>query len=507
MPVFSLGPISKMRSTVTVSLAVLAWFFSGIQSQDVPVASIQTTGFNSSFSLAQDQIELAQLSESVARSTENIINYDRSQLAFGGPHEDDFYTLPPLTNHTGPLEPGLPLKVQAFIDPASFAIPPDTALSRILYTTTNLNGTVIPASAFILWPYNPLQFHAIPTHSNGTASAPVVLWEHGTSGFFPNAAPSAHRALWYGYSAPFALALEGYAVVAADYAGLGISKSWDGSDIPHQYLASPAAAGDSLYALQAAWEAFPEKLTGEFVAMGHSQGGGVAWSIAELLASAPGKFRDQLHGYKGTIAGSPTTGVFAGYPEFILPWVGMALRSIFPDFRLESWLTPLGIAKTKVFREIEGGMSVAQQFYLSGDEVAKADYNETWYVDAYSKLANAGNKETEGPILVIQGTEDTYVGYEGTERTVNSTCDLFPDTDLEFLVLPEVGHVPALSASQSVWLQWIADRFDQKPVRQRGCHRRELASFLPVAQYQTAGNSFPQWAGASEFSYQVPLGP
>ncbi|KFH46560.1 hypothetical protein ACRE_025970 [Hapsidospora chrysogenum ATCC 11550] len=488
-------------------LGALACVRLGVDAQ-VPPATPQSTGFNSSFTLSHEQVQLAQLSESVARSIEAITNYDRSQLAFGGPLEDDFYTLPPLTNQAGPVAPGTLLKVQPVTDPTSYVIPPNTALSRILYTTTNLNGTVIPTSGFVLWPYQPRRFSGGSTRTNSSSPAPVVLWTHGASGTFPNNSPSSHRALWFGYAAPFALALDGYAVVAPDYAGLGISKSWDGSDIPHEFLAGPAAANDALYALCAAWDAFPGMLSSDFVVVGHSQGGGAAWAVSEALEARPDEFPRQVRGHRGTVAGSPTTDVFAGLPEVVLPWVGMVLDKVFSDFRLESWLTPLGIARTKLLGEVQGGIGVTQQLYLSDGDVVKADYNETsWHAAAYHRLASSGRKAFKGPMLVLQGTDDLYVRYETTDSTVRDTCDSFPGAELEFLVLPGVAHVPALPATQPLWLRWIADRFEGRPVARDGCHRRKLKSFLPIEQYQVHGNSFPQWAGSPEYSYQVPLGP
>lgn len=147
--------------------------------------------------------------------------------------------------------------------------------------------------------------------------------------------PSAHRGLWYAHQAPFALAEAVYDVLAPDYAGLGISTSWDGSEIPHQYHASPATAGDALYSMRAALKAFPKKLNENYVVMGHSQGGGVAWAVAEALTVRKDEFADLVPGYKGTIAASPTTDVFSGPSPFMLQTVGLILRSIVPSFQLD----------------------------------------------------------------------------------------------------------------------------------------------------------------------------
>lgn len=109
------------------------------------------------------------------------------------------------------LQPGQILKVQAITNPMAYSLPSNTALSRILYTTTNFNGTVIPTSGFILWPYTPRKLDL--DHSSESRAAAVVIWAHGTSGFFGPQSPSAHRGLWYDYSAPLALVQAGYAVL------------------------------------------------------------------------------------------------------------------------------------------------------------------------------------------------------------------------------------------------------------------------------------------------------
>jgi predicted alpha/beta hydrolase len=127
-----------------------------------------------------------------------------------------------------------------------------------------LNASAVPASAYILWPWHAKSFANI-------TGVPVVGWGHGTSGIHGECAPSHIRNLWYQYSAPYILALQGYAVVAPDYVGSGVNKTAEGTYVPHEYLANPAGANDVVFAVEAAQKAFPE-LSKEFVTMGHSQG-------------------------------------------------------------------------------------------------------------------------------------------------------------------------------------------------------------------------------------------
>ncbi|KAI6778517.1 uncharacterized protein J7T54_005041 [Emericellopsis cladophorae] len=490
-----------MRLLSPVPLALLA----STASAQLGNFEVQPNTWNSSLSLSTQHIQDALLTDEIAKSVAVVTNSDRSQLAYGGPSEDEFYTLPLLTNSTGPLQPGVVLKTQLVTDTSGFSIPPNTALSRFMYTTTTFNGTVVPATAFVLWPFEPRHFG----HTNSSrVAAPTVLWTHGTSGFHSDAAPSAMRHLWYGFSAPFTLAQDGYAVVGPDYAGLGIDKSWDGSHIAHQWDVAQVGARDALHALQAAWNAFPGKLTKEFVSMGHSQGGGVAWGVAERLALSVDEFPDKTFGgYKGAVAVSPVVDVFGVSPAFISNFVGIAMSSIFPDFTLDLWLTPLGMARNKLWTSIKGGVGAAQQLFLAA-EVTRENYIEqSWHGAAFEKLANPGRKDFKGPLLVLQGTEDIYVPFDGVKSAVEDTCGLFPEHDLDFLIVNGTGHVPTLDATRPRWLRWIQDRFEGKPVRQTGCSTSHLKSWLPHAQYLAVGGSVIQWVADPKFSYQAILGP
>lgn len=228
--------------------------------------------------------------------------------------------------------------------------------------------------------------------------------------------------------------------------------------------------------------------------------------MSELLASSTDEFADLEAGYLGAIAGSPTTDLFAGTAEFILPWVGMMLDTIFPSFDLSAWLTPLGIARTELLQQIEGSIAASLHLFSTGEAVLQENWRDTWHVSAYAALANAGRKAFRGPLLVLQGTEDVYIHYENTTTTVRDTCAAEPGEDLEYVVVNGTGHVPTLDATRQIWLGWIQDRFESVPLAKKGCVRTDLTSWLPLEQYKTSGNSFPLWAGAAEYSYQVSLG-
>lgn len=70
-----------------------------------------------------------------------------------------------------------------------------------------------------------------------------------------------------------------------------------------------------------------------------------------------------------------------------------------------------------------------------------------------------GGRAVGGPLLVIYGETDLQVSIKGTVDAVEETGRLFPGSQLEFVRLPGVSHVPAMTATQRVWMDWIADRF------------------------------------------------
>lgn len=489
-----------MKTTSVSLLCVGATFAYG---QILPEPQVQSTGWNSSFKFTPEQIELGKLTPELSTSLETILNFDRSQLANGGPSQDDFYKLDSKTHSHPPRAPGEVLKVQQFTDPSVYNIPAQTALSRILYSSTNLNGTLVPASAYVLWPYSPKGFGASSKHMP-KAKAPVVLWTHGTSGFYADGAPSAHRSLFYSDIVPFTLAQAGYVVVAPDYAGLGVETSWDGSFVPHQYLAREASAGDALNALRAVRKPFSDRITDKYVVTGHSQGGVVAWGISEVLAQHPQKFKDIQKDHIGTVVfNSGSTSSVLSAPQIFFPWIGKYLSGVFPTFELSDWLTPLGVARTKLLDQIQGGQLVSEFLFSNVTEIVKPTWNESWYFDALTNLANPGSRPFKGPMVLFEGTEDQSDGYHVNMALFDDTCDKYPG-DFEFVAVPNAGHFPTMDAARRNWLQWIEDRFEGTSLDSKGCFKSELKNFLPSEQYQVQRKSFSQWSGSVDWFYQLP---
>lgn len=174
------------------------------------------------------------------------------------------------TDYTQPLgnEPGVLLRAMPF----TRAMPEDSIATRILYTTTGRDGSIVLATGFVIVPKD------APAEP-----LPVVLWAHGTTGVDVTCAPTlVDDPLEAGAMLFPGLPLDkGWAIVAPDYLGLGASA-------PHPYLVGEPAAHSSFDAVRAARQLETISLGDDTVVWGHSQGGGTAlWIGIEQTAYAP----------------------------------------------------------------------------------------------------------------------------------------------------------------------------------------------------------------------------
>ncbi|CAG9940546.1 unnamed protein product [Clonostachys rosea f. rosea IK726] len=438
--------------------------------------------WNSSFTLTDDQIKSLGLSNEAAHNLEVVVRFEQTNWATGSVINDPFYTDLPANATTAPA--GSLLKLEAFTNTSTYTIAPSLALSRFIYQSKTLNGTVVPVSAYILWPYHTL---------GGIKAAPLVGWGHGTAGLVAECAPSHMRNLLYQFSGPYALALAGYAVVATDYAGLGVPFYPDGSPILHQYVASPAGGNDILYAVQAARSAFADNLTEEFVVYGHSQGGGTAWAAAQQQVEL------QIPGYLGTIAGSPVTNttmlVKATGQSLAMMQATNTMKSIWPDVDIGAeMLTTRGQALLTLVEEVQG-CSLAVETALAGtleaDPTAalmKDGFIDSYWSTSFANLTAVGGQDFVGPMLVFHGTNDALLPEALTALSVNQTCASFPERELRYVVAQGVGHVDASYATQQIWLKWLEERFNSKSKSGMYATRSETRSGTTSCTVETIGD-------------------
>lgn len=392
-------------------------------------------------------------------------------------HDDPFYEVAAKDSKSSP---GTLLKLEKTTDTTKYLLPPSTALSRFIYQSETLSGSPVPVSAFILWPYSPRR--------QPDGGHPVVAWAHGTSGLAANTAPSHLKNLWQHYLAPYQIALQGYVVVGTDYAGLGVSKDGSGRDIMHEYLASPAQANDVVYSVAAAQSAFSE-LSKQFVVIGHSQGGGAAWSVAQKADLTP------IPGYLGAVPISPYTKVSeeeTDIMDLLVAIICSGMTVAFPEFKLSDMLTEEGENRVIAVHQTNAAVYSAMAL-LSGVKLLKPNSRDNATFRKQQQLTSNGGKPIAGPMLIIHGKADPVLIVAAVESAVKKTAEVSSEAWIEYVALPNVSHEAALTAAQSVWMDWIGDRFAGRELKP-GCHWRELDRARPDDAYQADQNWYVEAA-------------
>ncbi|KAK5130021.1 hypothetical protein LTR08_002537 [Meristemomyces frigidus] len=399
----------------------------------------QSNTWNSSFALSASQIGDAGIDNVTANNINVAVNFERTNWATGSVNNDSFYTVP---SDASSLQPGSILKVEDYTNTSYYTLPPNTALSRIVYQSETLNGSAVPASAFVLWPW-------MPRRDPRTGKYAVVGWAHGTSGSSGECAPSHIRNLWYQYSAPYILALQGYVVVAPDYTGLGVDRYANGTQIKHPYLSNPSHANDMFYSVEAAQKAWPDELS------------------------------EQLDLQESALA----------FPVY---YIASALETTFPAFDVSDIFTASGAKLLNLLNQVGGCQSVNSQLSSPGAPM-RPNWWQSEYMQLFIALTKNGGQRIAGPMLILQGTADPSVPEPITSVAVNETCALYPQSELEYALFEGVTHVPVLYAGQRVWLDWIADRFAGREAA-APCTRNVHRPAKSVSSYQAEGDYYLELA-------------
>ncbi|KAF5632258.1 secretory lipase [Fusarium tjaetaba] len=360
-----------------------------------------------------------------------------------------------------------------------WTVPAGISLTRFYYMSEDIEGKPLPATGIVLIPY---------TNPQGNKPFRTVVWTHGTAGGTRQCSPSNHRALLYGWTAPFALALAGYVVIAPDYAGQGSQAQG------FQYEAGILHAADASLSVQAVRKALGSKITKEWVVVGHSEGGMSSWRTNEREAKSVA-----VGGLLGAVALSPglvpskiigetirraANGGPAG--DFLSSLMLQTVSRIYPSLKVKDYASDI----------LLGRMPLADQgcFYTSASLYSNLTitqlYKNTSWIEhpdfiKWEKVYNgAGPHKLAAPMLVIQGAEDPIVYPDTSEEAFNETCKAFASsTTAEFRLYPGLGHGPVLPASQQYYLSWIEDRFNKVSLK-KGCRKLtmtpETDNFSPV---------------------------
>jgi alpha-beta hydrolase superfamily lysophospholipase len=343
-----------------------------------------------------------------------------------------------------------------------------------MYMTEDIDRKPIPATAFVLLPYN-----------KPCADKPLntLVWTHGTAGRLRTCAPSNHQNLYYEWQGPYALAQAGYAVIAPDYSG-------QGSDIPQgfMYEAGFLHAADVAYGLIAARKILGSLLSEEYVVVGHSEGGMTAWRTNERLAMPNQEALLKAGKFLGSVANSPALRPLDLIPESIRRAKGgpigdavsvlflQSLALLFPKtFKLENYVTDTVLGRIPL---LDQGCLLVGRALFSNLTSAQLFKDLSWLqhpdvVDWQKRYNGAGPHALAAPMLVVQGIADPLTYANNTEIDFNRTCSSFPESQATLLLYPEVDHNVAAQATQVDYLPWIKARFDGEEVP-KGCAIRTV---------------------------------
>lgn len=375
----------------------------------------------------------------------------------------------------------------------NYSVPAGMSLSRYMYMSEDIDRKPIPATGFVLLPYNKPD----PNKPFNT-----LVWTHGTAGRIRNCAPLNHRDLYYEWSGPYPLAQAGYAVIAPDYAG-------QGSDIPQGFMYESGFlhAADVAYGLIAARKVLGNLLSEEWVVVGHSEGGMTAWRTNERLAM-PGQDALLKAGkFLGAVANSPALRPLDLIPESIRRAKGgpigdavsvfflQSLARLFPkDFRIEDYVTDTVLGRIPLMDQ--GCLSTGRALFANLT-VTELFRNTSWLqlpavVDWQKRYNGAGPHALAAPMLVVQGVADILTYANNTEWDFNQTCSSFPKSQATLMLYPGADHDVAAIAPQSDYLRWIQARFDGEKVAD-GCTIQTVET--ATDRYKNVGSFYARVAG------------
>lgn len=233
---------------------------------------------------------------------------------------------------TGAPVPGTIVSQQAL--PDELSVPGAVAATKLEYRTEWRSGEPTVATGALF----------LPDGEAPEGGWPVVAWAHGTTGLGDDCALTTRTPRSELERTYLQHWLDsGYAIVSADYPGLG-------SGGLHRYLDGPSAANSVVDIVRAA-RASEAPLSNRWMVMGQSQGGHAALHTGAIATS-----RAPELDFRGTIAtGAPANlerAFLIGVPGFPDPglWglVGFSayilagLRDAYPAIDVDGYLTPLG---------------------------------------------------------------------------------------------------------------------------------------------------------------------
>lgn len=337
-------------------------------------------------------------------------------------------------------------------EPYLVGIPAEANARLILYRTTRGDGSQIIGSAIVV----------VPTGSTNRPRS-TIAWAHGTTGIANGCAPSLSRNPFANMPPLDVLIRRGWAMVAADYPGLGTQG-------PHAYMVGEDAARSILDAVRAAASITDLRLSRETVIWGHSQGGHAAlFTGSRALEYAP----DVI--VRGVVAMAPATDLVelvrraqsSMFGKIVSSYLVRAYASRFPDVSLDTYITAINrIAVNDIASRCVGGwetlVSLGQTLILPSEGIFATDPTQ-------GRLGARLRENTPlgviaSPVLIAQGDRDDLVFPDLQQSYVLARCATGQAIDYRvYAGRDHISLVNSDSPAVRAAVEWVEDRFQGRP--------------------------------------------
>lgn len=359
---------------------------------------------------------------------------------------DDFYEVPSRLSRYEPGEVIKSERVRGLV--ASLA---GVTATRIMYRSRDPRGRAIAVTGLVF----------APAHGRAPEGGwPLLHWTHGTTGVGDACAPSKHRNLYWDVYAAFVgrLVRDGFVVVATDYPGLGTPGL-------HPWLEIESEALSVIDGTRAAHETV-DNLSRQWAVVGHSQGGQAALGTGEIVRRHGG---ERLV-YVGAVSLAPASHLavlapFADAPDAgwdLLAYAAASIKKSDPDFDYAEMLVPPLL--TEMPRaEVTCDIELFEYFsttYSSGLTGLRPDWQQSEPVAAWFARNEPGQRPSHGPILLVQGTDDTLVPEFVTTDLAARLCG--HGDVVEYQVFAGADHDSVLVVGYDVVRTWLRERFAGK---------------------------------------------
>jgi pimeloyl-ACP methyl ester carboxylesterase len=293
---------------------------------------------------------------------------------------------------------------------------------------------------------------------------PVVSIGHGTTGVRADCGPSGYPDLLGNTTYVTALLDAGYLVTMSDYQGLGES---DGQRL-HPYLEPATAAYNVIDAVRAARNTLDGQVSNRWAALGPSQGGHAVWAAAEWAD----EYAPDLE-FVGAVSLAPAADlspIADTQPPWqlhplqlgLLPYVLEGMRTVRPDTNIDDYVRGTFAAGFDALADCTAEGLVDKIGIIIGTDpgdVGPVTAEATDEIRDWLQTVSLPQRQPDGPMLVIYGSEDAIIRAAWTEQAVREACEM--GAVIESEERAGANHFNLGATAEAV--EWINARFAGEP--------------------------------------------